>query len=119
MKKLPLIAISVVLFSCCSGNKATKNNGMANDTNQATQQKMTAEGYKSGTIVASTAESDCPYVIKMDGAGPDYLLDPINLDDRYQKDGMKIWVKYSGLRMMNRCEKATPVSITEIQKKEE
>ena len=43
------------------------------------------------------------------------MLDPINLEESMKKDGLKVWVTYQGLRMMNRCEKANPVSIVEIE----
>ncbi len=81
----------------------------------ADSNKMMADGFTMGTIVASNIEGDCPYVISSEIDGNKVMYDPINLDDMYKKNGMKVWYKYNGLRMMNRCEKANPVNISEIQ----
>jgi len=77
--------------------------------------KMMADGYTMGTIVASTAEGDCPFVISSEIDGNAVMYDPINLEETYKQDGMKVWYKFNGLRMMNRCEKANPVNLSEIQ----
>ena len=53
----------------------------------------------------------------LSGKDGNYYLDPMNLTDEYKKHGEKVWVKYSGLRRMNRCIKANPVSINEIEKR--
>lgn len=79
---------------------------------------MMEEGFLKGTIVYSEVENDCPYTIRVDAEEP-YFLDPVNLDGKYEVDGEKIWFKYTGLRRMNRCEKANPINITEMQKRGE
>jgi hypothetical protein len=68
--------------------------------------------------VTSKAEGDCPFAIMVEAEEP-YYLDPINLDESYKVAGEKIWFKFRGLRMMNRCDKASPIEISEIQKREE
>jgi hypothetical protein len=81
---------------------------------------MLAEGFRPGTIVYSDVKGDCPYTILLkDDKSKPYYVDPMNLDKMYMKDGEKIWVKYNGLGRMNRCTKAAPVSISEIQKRGE
>ena len=55
----------------------------------------------------------------MDDRNYPYHLDPINITEEFKKDGEKIWIKFGGLKMMNRCEKANPISIIEIQKRVE
>src|SRR5690606_21838202 len=82
-------------------------------------QKLMAEGYLLGTIVYSDKEGDCPYTIQMTGDKMGfYYLDPVNLEEKFKKDGQKVWVKFNGLRRMNRCENATPAEITAIKKGE-
>jgi len=81
--------------------------------------KMIENGFKKGVIVASDKEGDCPFTIKLRDNDYSYYLDPINLTEEFKKDGEKIWVKFAGLRMMNRCEKANPVSIIEMHVREE
>ncbi len=121
------ITLSLFLFAAvaCNSTKSSTNTSIETSTSTSTttsetameNQKMIDAGFKKGIIVASKGEGDCPYTIKMEDAGPPYFLDPQNLEDIFKKDGEKIWVKFTGLRMMNRCEKANPVSINEIQKR--
>ena len=108
---------TLILISCCSGQKTgveSSPNETINDITMNTQKMMEA-GFKQASIVASDEPGDCPYTLKLsDGVT---LLDPINLDESYKMQDAKIWVKYAGLKMMNRCKKANPVRIEEIQKR--
>jgi hypothetical protein len=82
--------------------------------------QMLIEGFTMGVIVTSEEEGDCPIVIQMQDGERTYFLDPINIAEMYTAiDGDKIWFKYHPLRMMNRCNKANPVSLTEILKRDE
>ena len=115
--KTILMLVAVTLASNCSSSKKGMNSEATADTkaveNVAEDAKMMENGFLKGTIVASTAEGDCPFVIQVEN-NETYFLDPINMDESYQKDGMKVWFTFSGLRMMNRCQKATPISLVEI-----
>jgi len=105
-------------MSCCSSTKTTNDTNNSETANMETK-KMLEEGYKMGVIVTSRKEGDCPITIQILDE-ENYLLDPINIAEMYKViDGDKVWVKYNGLRMMNRCDKANPVSITEIKKRNE
>lgn len=86
--------------------------------NMEEEKKMLAEGYLKGTIIVYSSEGNCPYVIEVAAANP-YYFDPVNLDEAFKMDGEKIWFKYNGLGMMNRCEKAVPVSLSDIKKRAE
>ena len=92
---------------------------METSKNSEMSAKMIEDGFKMGTIVASKAEGDCPFTIQMEGEDKPYFLDPINLDESFKKNGQKVWFTFNGLRMMNRCEKANPVSIVEMKKRED
>ncbi|MBL4662789.1 MAG: hypothetical protein JKY22_04370 [Flavobacteriaceae bacterium] len=115
--KPSFVLIALMLFSCNS--KKTTADAMAESKKVEMHTKMTSNGYKMGTIIASKEEGDCPFVIQMEGEDQPYFLDPINLDESFKKNGEKIWFTFGPLRMMNRCEKANPVSIIEIEKREE
>ena len=81
-------------------------------------EKMMAAGFQAGTIVASDAEGDCPFTIRLEDKTGTLLYDPINLDksfSSFKQDGMKVWFTFAGLRMMNRCEKANPINLIDIQ----
>ncbi|MCW5518346.1 hypothetical protein J1N09_00750 [Aureitalea sp. L0-47] len=109
------VLLSITIVSCNSGSKATNGDGPDKEELAMIAKKMKEAGFYSGTVMYSDAEGDCPYTIDVDSDDYTYLLDPINMDEKYQKDGAKIWFKFAGLKMMNRCEKANPISIVEIQ----
>ena len=115
MKFLSLsLLLLLSVMSCNTTNKAvdTKNN----TEQQMDSKKMIADGYLAGQISISKEEGDCPVTIKVEGKNGAYYLDPIDLKEDFQTDGEKVWFKFDGLRRMNRCEKASPVSISEIIK---
>ncbi len=117
-----ITALSVLLIACSSTNKATIDKASEETvTNTEKTMKETAmkeAGFLMAEVVASRVEGDCPFTLKVNASEP-YFLDPVNITDEYKKNGEKVWVKYSGLRMMNRCEKATPVNIVEIERRSE
>ena len=79
-------------------------------------EKMMAEGYLPGRIVYSDLADDCDYTIQLkDGDEGFYYVDPINLEKAFMKDKRTVWVKFNGLRRMNRCEKANPAEIVELK----
>ncbi|MFK5982614.1 MAG: hypothetical protein QM499_06845 [Flavobacteriaceae bacterium] len=104
----------LILFSCNSTNKSVSTT--SGSETQVMSKKMIEDGFTNGTITISKKEGDCPITIKVVGKDGSYYLDPINLSSDFQKEGKKVWFKYGGLRMMNRCDKASPISIIEIQK---
>lgn len=113
MKFLSLLLL-LTIISCNTANKATVTK---NETEQQMDaKKMIADGYLAGEISISTKEGDCPVTILVDGKTGPYYLDAINLSENFSKDGEKVWFKYSPLRRMNRCNKASPINITEIIK---
>jgi hypothetical protein len=102
-----------VLTSCCSAKKNKTETTVVENNTEA--KSMMEQGYLMGEIIASKAENDCPYVIKSDIEDGTVMYDPINLDAAFMKGGTKVWYKYNGLRMMNRCEKANPVSLVDMK----
>lgn len=111
-----LIVSSIVLAASCNSTaKVTEDEMGDKEKSEMIAREMKEAGFYSGTIVYSDVEGDCPYTIDVDSDDYKYLLDPINLEENYKKDGMKIWFKFAGLKMMNRCEKANPINILEIK----
>jgi hypothetical protein len=102
--------LSFGIISSCATKKDSEKSSLE-------ETKMLESGFSKASMVESKIEGDCPYTIQLSEGG--VFLDPINLDDAYKKQGEKIWVKYRGLRRMNRCDKANPVEIEEIQKRTE
>lgn len=114
-----LLLFAIVLFTSCSTTKTTAETMEKEEPAVVDSKNMIENGFIRGTIVASTAEGDCPFVIEVAGRQDNYYLDPINLDEVFKKGGEKVWFTYNGLRMMNRCEYATPISIIAMQKRAE
>ena len=117
MKLIATLLLALFLTNCSS----TKTTTAITETKNTMEgeKKMIENGFLAGEIVASTKENDCPFAIEVGGADGVYYLDGINLEEEYKKGGEKIWFKFTPLRMMNRCDKANPITITEIQRRAE
>ncbi|GAB5398636.1 MAG: hypothetical protein Aureis2KO_02210 [Aureisphaera sp.] len=76
--------------------------------------EMEAEGYLKGIVMAGKGEGACEYVIDIKGGFAEQKVDPTNLSESFKSDSQKVWIKFRGLRMMNRCPEARPVEVTEI-----
>ena len=111
----------MLLIGCSSTNKATSEEKNATNTKEIEMKnsEMLAAGFTMAEVVESKKEGDCLFTLKMENKGNEYFLDPINITDEFKIHGEKVWVKYSGLRRMNRCIKANPVTINEIEKRME
>ncbi len=78
-------------------------------------ENLIKEGYKKGVLKA-TSSTNCPYTLTVEAYKD--TLDPINLSDFFKESiPEKVWVKYSSLRMKNRCNNGRPVSINNIKKR--
>lgn len=109
MKKINVLFL--LLFPIISCNTTDK---VAFTNNKTDKQVMIMKGYLAGEISLSNKDGDCPVTIAVNGENGTYYLDPINLEEKYHIDGLNVWFKYGGLRRMNRCLKANPVTINEI-----
>lgn len=110
--KTTLLLLGTVALLCFTSCKNTEEVAKDNIEKKVTEEAFDPTGYTSGIIVYSKEKDDCEYTIKLkDGL----YYDPINLEDGYKKDGMAVYFKFRGLRMMNRCNKANPVSIEEMR----
>ncbi|WP_339609082.1 hypothetical protein [uncultured Planktosalinus sp.] len=100
----------ILLISCNSSKKSSETESSINET------KMIEKGFQKAVVIFSENEKVCPFTLSVEGV--DYLLDPINLEKTFKVNQEKIWVNYRPLRMANRCDKATPVEIIEIEKRQ-
>jgi hypothetical protein len=113
-----IFAIATLFAVSCSSTTKTMKNESDNtlSVNAPDDKKMMEAGYTKGTIVFSDEAGDCPYTIKVGTKDQVMFFDPINLEQEFKADATAVWFKYGQLKMMNRCDKANPISITEIQK---
>ena len=122
--KITFAIFSAAILSCgTTGNQSQNSGGNSAAEIQAekdTAKQMLAEGFLPGRVVYSEEEGDCPYTIQLkDDNNEFYYLDPVNLGENFQEDQQNVWLKFNGLKRMNRCVKANPVYISEIQKRAE
>ena len=109
--------LTFLLFLGCS---SAKNSGdtIASETkitNEQLAKEMLEAGFSKGVVVFSEIEGYWPNAKKV--IDSDLYFDPINLEEKFQKDGLKIWFTYGGLRRANRCIKANPIGIIAIQER--
>ncbi|MBX2829103.1 MAG: hypothetical protein KTR22_13135 [Flavobacteriaceae bacterium] len=120
-----LVLLACLTFVGCNSTQSTT--GEAQDATEEiketsemefatkTSTEMQADGYQKGVVLAGDGkEGSCAFVIDIKGGFAEQIVDPTNLDDSYKTNDQKIWLKFRGLRMMNRCPEARPVEITEI-----
>lgn len=109
----------LLLILCFIACNATNKSISDNSNNKMEKENTQKEGFTKGLIVYSDKEDDCPFTIEVKTDNNIIYYDPINLEDIYKNNGEKVWFKFSGLRRMNRCEKASPINIIEIEKRED
>ncbi len=111
--KIIFAVLSISLYSCMT----TKGTHNKSSSKKIADEQMKEKGYEKGTITASK-NKECSYILTVEKY-PD-TMDPINLQEFFKSDiPEKVWVKYSNLRMNNRCSEGRPISITEIMKRED
>lgn len=124
LSKILLSFCTLAMTACIS----TQNQAQNVETNTPAEleaqkiagEEMMAAGYFPGRIIYSDEADDCQYTIQLkDGERDFYYVDPINLDAKFNTDGQTVWLKFTKMEIENRCEKAIPVEIIEIQNRDE
>jgi len=104
-----LFFIAVLAISCCTKKAIVDETDTKTTTVKETPFDST--GYTEGTIIYSEEEDVCAYTILIKD---NIYYDPVDLKDEFKIDRLKVYFKFTGLRMLNRCNKANPVKINEI-----
>ncbi|MEM0519119.1 MULTISPECIES: hypothetical protein [Aequorivita] len=111
--KFLFLAFTMVSLASCSSSKA--NTSRPNNRGNSQVAAPVVQEYK-GIIVHSTAEGDCEYVIALEDDRT-VMFDPVNLLGNFKTHGMRVWFTFRSLKMPNRCDKANPISITDIRER--
>lgn len=104
----------LVIMSCANSDKATEK-----AVEVETEMKEAADGWVTGTITTAYADEGCGVMIQLDVTDASLgLLNPAALNERFQKDGMRVKLKFQRTRMPqpNECNKGILVIINEIEK---
>lgn len=107
----PLKTIFVLLFLyllSCNSSKAPKSNPV-----ETTDKEMIANDFKKGVIKVSDKKEDCPFVIEIQNNTDSYFYEPVDLPDKFKKDNLAVWVKFTLSRRLQRCPKAIPVLLND------
>ena len=108
-----LFCFFICLLSCHTNKKVTdKENSLSSTT-----ESLIKKGFKKAIIIKNKSKSSCALLVSL--LDSKELLDPVGIDQNNFKNEEKIWFKFSSLRMKNRCEKARPVSVIEIKKRDD
>ena len=98
-----------LVFSCHIKN---------NTSNKYLNRNFLLQGFQSGELVRTNLKTnECHFLIRINNEKE--LLDPINLSDFKHQELSKVWIKYTNLRMSNRCENSRPIQIIKLKKREE
>lgn len=101
----------LTLNVCCNSSK--KSTDEEKNTSNL-ESDFDSTGFTEGRLLVGRNIGDCPYMIEVLNKDVPYFLDPFELEEKFKEDSIKVWFKYSIMRMPNRCDNANPVSISEM-----
>ncbi|MFT7614664.1 MAG: hypothetical protein ACI9J3_003647 [Parvicellaceae bacterium] len=89
MKKLILSTV-ILVMAVSSISCVTKKDTPEKEDIFEVVPMMNSTNYITGTVTDEYAKDGCKFLIKVMGKGAEQLINPVNLPDKYKKDGMKI-----------------------------
>lgn len=109
--RLIVFAFSVLLLCSCAAGKKSEKNTSSDETSAS------MEGMTEGIVRISNGESDCAVRIESDAAGDSEGFYPVNLDEKFKKDGLKIYFSYSPSRapLPDNCIGLTAIVIDSVK----
>ena len=72
---------------------------------------MTKKGFTKAVIVDRTGLDGCSFLIQ---ASDSVIYEPINMEEKYKKDGLQIYIKFKRSRIATTCMNGQPIIISEI-----
>ena len=125
MKKIFTLHIFlVILVFGCVGTKKKKDLSkeketktlVVDKTNSAPKNTLKKDleqlGYTIGRVIDKTKTSGCTFVIQVNDSS---VFEPVNLESRFKKDGLKIAFKYKKSRAMTTCMMGQTVVVSEVK----
>lgn len=117
---LAAIATSLVLMSnsSCGEKKESSRENIQRDSvigDSLANKAMEKNGFVKATIVDKTGLDGCRFMLQLEDGK---MLQPLNLDEKYMKDGLQVWVQYKVQKdVMTVCMAGDVINITEIEKR--
>ena len=125
MKKFFVLNILIVfLVSGCIGLKKKKGGKNEKETKiisiektknshrDAVYKKMKKSGYTFGKVLDKTKTSGCKFVIQINDST---IFEPVNLEGKFKKEGLKIAFKHRKSRAMTTCMMGQTVILSEVK----
>lgn len=127
MFSVTAVAVSLILMSnsSCGEKKKSNTGNIPNDSithqrdsvivDSLATKAMEKNGFLKATVVDKTGLDGCRFMLQLEDGK---MLQPLNLGEKYMKDGMKVWVQYTIQKdVMTVCMAGDVVNITEIEKR--
>ncbi|MFK7786379.1 MAG: hypothetical protein AB8B56_14765 [Crocinitomicaceae bacterium] len=101
-----LITLAVLSSSSCEDTMQTN-----------TSKEETQEASGTPAIVTTKfADEGCAVLLEMEEEGQKVLLMPIELEEKFKKDGLKVSIEFTFSRIMqSECQKGRPIVIQSIK----
>ena len=108
MKKLfVFVALSSLLNSCCSRDKAQSGTTIPGDEHWKNLK------YVEGEVFLPEGMAGCSYLLKL---GDEKFLQPLNLADSLKQEKLRLWIRYHPEKSkMSVCMMGTIVTLDDIQ----
>lgn len=113
--KVVLILGAFLIGSACKSSQENPTSQNKTEMTMDQEKEMLAQGFVKATIVDETGLDGCSFLIHFE-ADSTLFLQPQNLKEEWQKDGLKVWLKYRPTKpMANICMKGIPGLVEEIE----
>lgn len=109
-----LLFVFLILFVSCRGGKLVNKNQKEIIIEQQNQENnLESEGFVKAFVKDETGLDGCTFMLYLESDST--VLLPQNLDPKYAKDEIKIWLKYHPIKpMMSICMRGKPVYIEDL-----
>lgn len=113
---LVTLLLAMMAITSCGNKEKVAQTDMQKATEEAQQLE---DGWVKATVTDEYASEGCNFMLQMDVTDASLgLLNPVSLDEKYQKNGMRVKLKYQRTRMQqpSDCTKGILVIVNEIEK---
>ncbi|MBP6312733.1 MAG: hypothetical protein KA408_10725 [Flavobacteriales bacterium] len=110
--KTILALITSLLMTACA--QKTSVPVAAENEPEPTPTEVSEKNRTIGVIQQAITKEGCLWTIRIKEV--DYFLDPINLDEEFMVNELRVQFDYLQLRMTNRCKEANPVEVLSMVK---
>lgn len=105
----------MLIASCANSSKTTETNA----TPEKTENKWLTEGFREGMVKDYSSLDGCGFLIVIDHLPEELVLMPTSLGEEFEKNELKIWVKYHTTKPKQTiCMKGAPIIIDAIRLRE-